>query len=223
MNKTAYGITPENMLRSLPAVLQNDNKMFALATSIADILSLRSAEIDRLVIYARIGSLPEDILDILALDFKVDWWDANYTLEEKRKTLRDSWSVHRTLGTKGAVEKALAAIYADTRVSEWFEYGGRPYCFKLLIDTSYEDVDPVKHRRVLDRLAFYKNLRSHLDGIEYIALQTDMPTTVGIVVSMHKQYMINLQWPVKRVQSIDLPQKCGLPMQTHMTYNIEVK
>jgi len=71
----------------------------------------------------------------------VDWWDYNYTLEEKRKTLKDSWNVHRTLGTKGAVEKAISAIYPGTEVREWFEYAGQPYHFKLLIDATYQNVD----------------------------------------------------------------------------------
>ena len=62
---------------------------------------------------------------------------------------------------------AISAIYPDTQVSEWWEYGGKPYHFKLLIDATYEDVDPVRHQRVIDRVAFYKNLRSVLDEVEY--------------------------------------------------------
>lgn len=161
------GITADNLLRTLPSVLQNDASMQALASSISSVLAARPAEIDLLRIYTQIDSLPEELLDILAYDFKVDWWDANYTLDEKRKTLKDSWNVHRILGTKAAVEKAISAIYSDTQVNEWFDYGGDPYHFKLLIDATYENVDPVKHKRVLDRVAFYKNLRSVLDEVEY--------------------------------------------------------
>lgn len=161
------GITADNLLRTLPSVLQNDTSMQALASSISSVLAARPAEIDLIRIYTQIDFLPEELLDILAYDFKVDWWDANYTLDEKRKTLKDSWNVHRILGTKAAVEKAISAIYSDTQVNEWFDYGGDPYHFKLLIDATYENVDPAKHKRVLDRVAFYKNLRSVLDEVEY--------------------------------------------------------
>ena len=65
------------------------------------------------------------------------------------------------------MEKALSAIYANTLVKEWFEYGGNPYHFKILIDVTYQNVDPVKHQIVLDRVKFYKNLRSVLDDVEY--------------------------------------------------------
>lgn len=166
MNK-AHGITKENLLASLPAVLANDDNMAALASAVAEVLAARVGEIERVSIYSQIDRLPNELLDILANDFKVDWWDANYTLEEKRRTLKDSWNVHRRLGTKAAVVLAISAIYPDTQVSEWWEYGGKPYHFKLLIDATYEDVDPVRHQRVIDRVAFYKNLRSVLDEVEY--------------------------------------------------------
>ena len=166
MNNT-HGITKENLLASLPAVLANDENMAALASAVAEVLSARVDEIGRVSIYAQIDKLPNELLDILAHDFKVDWWDANYTLEEKRQTLKDSWNVHRRLGTKAAVVMAISAIYPDTQVSEWWEYGGDPYHFKLLIDATYENVDPARHQRVLDRVAFYKNLRSILDEVEY--------------------------------------------------------
>ena len=162
-----YGLTAENLLRTLPEVFRNDKKMVALASSIADVLAARPEEIRQLMIYSRIDDLSEELLDILAYDFKVDWWDGDYTLEEKRKTLKDSWRVHRMLGTKAAVETAISAIYPETQVREWFEYGGEPYHFRLLIDSTFEGIDPNKHQRVLDRVEYYKNLRSVLDEIEY--------------------------------------------------------
>ena len=164
---SAHALTAENLLRALPEVLRNDESMAALAASVAQVLAQRPEEIRRLAIYPRIDEIPEELLDILAYDFKVDWWDADYTLEEKRRTLKDSWRVHRMLGTKAAVETAISAIYQNTQVSEWFEYNGEPYHFKLLIDATYENVDPAKHRRVLDRVEYYKNLRSVLDEVEY--------------------------------------------------------
>lgn len=163
----AYGITPENLLHTLPTVLQGDEKMVALAASIASVLAGRVREIEELCIYSRIDELPEELLDILAKDFKVDWWDGDYTLEEKRQTLKDSWRVHRTLGTKAAVLKAISAIYPDTKVLEWWEYGGRPFHFRLLIDSTFENVDPEKHQRVMEKVDYYKPLRSVLDETEY--------------------------------------------------------
>ena len=129
-----HGLTPENLLASLPQALQGDDSIVALAQAISSVLSDRIEEINHLRIYPAIDQLDEPLLDILAHDFKVDWWDADYTLEEKRRTLKDSWRVHKLMGTKAAVETAISAIYPNTKVLEWFEYGGSPYHFRLDIN-----------------------------------------------------------------------------------------
>jgi len=176
-----YGINLENLLRSVPDVLKTDEVMFAVVSTTADALSARLDEIEGVKIYTRIDELPEPLLDILAYDFRVDWWDPNFSLEEKRQTLKDSWNVHRKLGTKAAVVRAISAIYKDTEVLEWFEYDGPPYHFQLLIDATYDGADPVKHQRVLDRLEYYKNLRSSPFLVEYTAHpQGSCTTYVGV-------------------------------------------
>lgn len=50
---SAYGLTAENLLRTLPEVFRNDKKMVALASSIADVLAARPEEIRQLMIYLR--------------------------------------------------------------------------------------------------------------------------------------------------------------------------
>ncbi len=164
----SHGLTAANMLRVFPEALKQDPGMLALASAVAAILEQRHEEIERLRIYTQIDSLPNELLDILAFDFKVDWWDYNYTLEEKRQTLKDSWMVHRRLGTKYAVETAISAVYPHTKAIEWFEYDGKPYHFLLQINITNDTVDSERHRRVLERVAYYKNLRSRLDGVEYV-------------------------------------------------------
>lgn len=161
------GITKENLLFTLPPVLQRDASTEALAEATAEVLAHRLEEIDRLRIISNIDNLEEALLAILARDFKVDWWDPGYSLEEKRRTVKDSWRVHKILGTKAAVETAIRAIYPGTRVLEWWEYGGEPYHFRLDINITNDSIDSVKQRRVLERMNFYKSLRSHNDGVTY--------------------------------------------------------
>lgn len=161
------GITPENLLRTLPEVLRRDDNMYALATAIADKLVPCVAETDMPRIFPRIDELDEPLLDALAYDFKVDWWDYGYSLSEKRNTLRGSWYVHKHMGTPAAVMTALSAIYPNSKVEEWFEYGGEPYHFRLLIPVDASTLDASKHATVLKLVSFYKNLRSVLDSVEY--------------------------------------------------------
>ena len=162
-----HGLIRETLVATLPAALQKDPSAVALAEAMADLLARRPDEIEQLRIYPVIDRLDARLLDILAYDFKVDWWDADYSLEEKRRTLKDSWRVHKLLGTKAAVEMAISAIYPRTTVLEWWEYGGEPYHFRLDINITNDHIDSDKQRRVLERLNFYKNLRSHNDGVTY--------------------------------------------------------
>lgn len=188
MNK-AHGITKENLLASLPAVLANDDNMAALASAVAEVLAARVGEIERVSIYSQIDRLPNELLDILANDFKVDWWDYSYSLQEKRNTLRQSWYVHKHMGTPAAVTAALSAIYPDSKVEEWWDYGGKPYHFRLLISQDASTLDAVKYATVLSLVAYYKNLRSVLDSVTVLQrhdhhLYTGFAVRVGRIVSL---------------------------------------
>lgn len=162
-----YGINIENLLRTLPEVLAGSKNTYAVAMSIATAIVGVADQVKQAAIYTRIDELPESILDTLAYDFKVDWYDYDFSLEEKRQTLKTSWFVHKKLGTKSAVEKALSAIYPGSKVAEWHEYGGEPYHFRLIIPVDVTALDIKKHSTVLSMVDYYKNLRSFLEDIEY--------------------------------------------------------
>lgn len=160
-------LTTEAMMSTLPEVLRNDRTMHALALAAAEAVDELHAEISSIIIYPGISTLPEELCDILAEDLKVDWYGYDYTLEEKRNLIKTAMYVHRHLGTVGAVETAISAVYPDSKVEEWYEYNGQPYHFKVLIDSTYEDTDPEKYAAVIRRIRTYKNLRSILDSVEY--------------------------------------------------------
>ncbi|MCF8017849.1 MAG: phage tail protein I [Vallitaleaceae bacterium] len=176
---TNYGITTENLIRTLPSFLRNDEKMRLLATVISDILSARTDEIDTLRIYTQIDKLPEPLLDILAYDFKVDWYGYDYGIEAKRALLKDSFNVHRHLGTLGAVEKALNDIYPGSEVEEWFDYGGNPYYFRVLLDVTNQLVS-ISHEEIIRAIEMFKSLRSHLQD-NTVIYRSRVRIVIGVV------------------------------------------
>ena len=201
MNK--HGLTKENLVVTLPPALRTDPSVVALAEALSELLAARPAEIERLRIYPAIDTLDEPLLDILAHDFKVDWWDPEYSLEEKRRTLKDSWRVHRLLGTRAAVETAISAIYPHTQVLEWFEYGGEPYHFRLDINITNDSIDSEKQRRVLERLNYYKSLRSHNDGVTYfVEAQPAIAKAVSTVAALQESAHVPLTLPVPIIKPV---------------------
>lgn len=161
-------LTANDFLRALPLVLQEDPSLFALAESVAEVLEERAAETDAIRIYPEIDKLPEPLLDVLAYDYKVDWYNYDYPVEAKRNLIKAAWCVHRSLGTTGAVLAAVQAVYPYSAVEEWWQawYQGDPYHFRLVLETS-NPIVPVTDADLLRQLELYRSFRSVLDGIYY--------------------------------------------------------
>ncbi|MGN1369755.1 MAG: phage tail protein I [Aristaeellaceae bacterium] len=153
----------DNFMQTLPSVLANDAGMQPLGETASRILEIMWAQVDLPAIYTRIDELPEELLDILAKDFKVDWYDYNHSLETKRLVIKDSFYVHKHLGTVGAVRRALSDIWPSFSLEEWFDYGGDPYHFRVAIADN--DFTVAKREQAIKAINLTKNVRSWLDDI----------------------------------------------------------
>lgn len=161
MNEQLYGLNRDNLLRMLPEALTRDAGMQPLGYISADAVAALVPKAQLVKIYARINELDHQVLDLLAKDFKVDWYDYNYQLITKRALIRDSFFVHRHLGTTGSVVSAISDVFPESIVQEWFEYGGDPYYFRVIIDvTNTAELAPLSLIKKIINL--YKSARSHL-------------------------------------------------------------
>lgn len=168
-----YGLTAENLLASFPVALGRDTRLYALASAAAEVLAARVEEIGSVSLYANIDRLPEELLDILANDYKVDWYDYNYSLEVKRALIKDCIRVHRKLGTPAAVNWVIQSVFGNGGIEEWFEYGGEPHHFRVFVsnDSTFTSMDA--YEKFLRLLSSVKRLSSWLDGL---TVETDLGT-----------------------------------------------
>lgn len=181
----AYGLTFDNLIRSVPEVLTNDSSTDALSRSIAAVLTSRPEEIDQVLIYPYIDRLPAELLDILAYDFNIGWWNADWDLEQKRKTFKASWKIRKQLGTKRAVEVAMESIFGFGTVQEWFEYGGEPYHYRIT-DADYQSV--VENiRTFLDMLDIVARKSAVLDSITARSVR-EMALYIGVAMRKGAHY-----------------------------------
>lgn len=178
------GLTKENLVATLPVALQKDKSAVALAEAVAAALSERPEEIDRIRIYPEIDRLDDQLLDILAHDFKVDWWDPDYGVTVKRRMLKSSWRVHKTLGTKAATDRAVAAVYPDSTVLEWFKYGGEPHHFKVTVrnDGTLNSMQGIE--KFYRLVWIVKRLSSWLDDITITTDLGERPLRMGGVMAV---------------------------------------
>jgi len=164
------GITAENLMRVLPAVFHSDDKVMALADASAAEFAELVQGADSVRLYSRLSELPEELLDVLAHDFKVDWYNYDLPVEVKRQLISDSKAVHRLLGTKWAVERVISEYFGEGRVMEWFEYGGEPHHFKVI--SSNPQVTNERLSEFLRLLNIVKRQSSWLEDILIVLTAT---------------------------------------------------
>lgn len=174
--------------RALPGPLKNDETMLTLGRVIAGELQENIQLARGAIIYPRIDELPEEVLDILARDLRVDWYEDTYPIDVKRATIRDSVKVHKRLGTKYAVETALGNVFPGSRLEEWFEYGGQPYMFRVSVNAADSERIPNWKEKVRRAIALSKNLRSHLDALRMVFndIQIENIRAVYITRNIHR-------------------------------------
>jgi phage tail protein I len=120
-----------------------------------------------LLLWSSIDTESESVIDHLAYQLHVDDYDSGLPIATKRELVKNSIDIHRHKGTPYAVEKAVQTVYSDSKIAEWFEYGGNPYYFKVTLITAplTGEADITKLVRAINTA---KNVRSWLDGIEFI-------------------------------------------------------
>ena len=177
-NDPRYALTAENIYKVTPDVLKGDEGVAAFIQAAAKIFAERVDEVDRIRIFSDFDGLSEELLDILARDFKVDWYNYDYSLETKRETFKRSFDIHRILGTPEAVARALSAAFPGSYIEEWFDYGGKPHHFQIVIETKAAR-EPANTDDILRAVQLTKRLSSHCDGIVY---QCDM----SIIIETHE-------------------------------------
>lgn len=123
-------------------------------------------------IYTQIDSQPEDILDILAVQFKVDWYDASYPLQAKRNIIKTALEVRRYYGTDWATLKAISAIYPRSEIEQWYDYEGTPGHFRVICSVDGALI-PVQRREIRRSVNIYKRMTAHLDSL-YLQVQAGM-------------------------------------------------
>jgi len=119
------------LLAAFPYSLTRDTDKVKLADTVAGELVKVAAQSEYAAVFPRVDELPEDVLDILAVDLKIQWYEADSSIESKRQAVKECLLVHKYKGTKYAVETALRSIYENVQVVEWNQYNGPPFHFKI--------------------------------------------------------------------------------------------
>lgn len=158
-----------SLLDILPDSILADEKIKAIAVALDTELQKVTAETQQVLHLPRLDVLPEKVIDLLAWQFHVDFYEpVSMDIDTKRKLVKESIAWHRIKGTPAAVEMMLSSTFGrSAKVSEWYEYDGEPYHFKVSVKTkkfpTMESLGLAKQG-----VLAAKNTRSVLDSIKTI-------------------------------------------------------
>jgi len=131
------------------------------------------------LILQRIDDLPEEVLDLLLWQFHVtlEGFEIAVSIEEKRDLVKRAIEIHRLKGTKAALLRIFDMLSMRGVVSEWYEYGGEPFKFKIkILEVSNRGLDEQTYGLLERLIQEYKNVRSWLEELNiYLTVRNRVP------------------------------------------------
>jgi phage tail P2-like protein len=156
----------------LPKIVAGQDWVRALDDAIGRIHEQTMRYADDSQIYTALETAPEDILDTLAIDWKVDWYDTDYGIDQKRRIITTALTVRRLMGTAYATREQANAIYPGVQLEEWFDYGGEPGTFRMYVDISQTTEDnPAEAYNIQEmerRVAWAKRQSAHMENFSFM-------------------------------------------------------
>lgn len=117
---------------ALPQILAKEPWAQAMAYAVNKQLNRLLTYADGVLIFASIDKMPDKILDILAVELRLPYYDPTYTTAVKRELVKGALQYWATAGTVESLTKILINIFGDAEIEEWFEYGGAPGYFRIV-------------------------------------------------------------------------------------------
>jgi phage tail P2-like protein len=163
----------------LPPNIAQDPKVAAAAAALDAELKAVTQAVDQCLFISRLDNLSGPVLDLLARQYHVDFYEPDLPLEQKRSLVKGSLDWHKRKGTPAAVEELITALFDDGQVVEWFDYGGQPYYFK--VTTNNPAATQERAQEFIRALNSVKNARSWLEKVEITQTESLSLFYAGVV------------------------------------------
>lgn len=126
---------------------------------------------------------PVQLLPYLAAEESLDDWHASWPEAIKRAAIKGSWAYHRRKGTPAAMDALVAGLGPGWSWAEWFQYGGRPYRFRLTCSIGPAGFTFDTLLAVRDRVNRTKNVRSIMEFVGETAAETTVVAAAFAIVN----------------------------------------
>ncbi|MGJ4851433.1 phage tail protein I [Bacillota bacterium Meth-B3] len=178
-----------DVLRLLPRFMRNDRTAAALCAAIKPTLDKLTGAIRAMHLF-QVDGLPERMLDELAKQRNVLWYDYSADVGVKKALIESAYNVHRAIGTRSAIERVVADYFGDATVQEWWEYGGEPFHFRIYTSNSAAVAENgAKLKRIVELV---KRASAVMDGI-YVETSGTVQLYTAIAVQTYQVLQFRME------------------------------
>lgn len=179
-----------NLVKLLPFFMQASPDTAAMSDVLSETLQTFAHEIARLSTWDSIAKMSTADLDALAQELNVMWYSNALPDDKKRLLLLNSDKTYMHLGTVYAVETTISDIFGKSRVEEWFDYGGSPHYFRIIVERS-ASMSPENEAKLLQTLDQVKRKSQWLEAI-INEIEASCPLYIGASIAIHTATQITI-------------------------------
>ncbi len=118
---------------------------------------------ERLFLSGNIENLPEEILDYLAIEKNLPYYDSDFPIEKKRELLSNGYKWNMMAGTVGGIESLIQILFGTGKIQEWFDFSdGERIPGQFDININSENVTEESYEKFSRILRNAKNVSRHL-------------------------------------------------------------
>lgn len=213
MSKTIYD-TP--LLELLPENLRSDPDIIAASQAVDKEFFLLAESIKNVMTYADIDNASEEVIDMLAVELNVDFYDKSLSFDDRRESVKEAILIHQMNGTKAALLRVFELLQMRGTIEEWFEYDGDPYTFKIsILEIRNRELTKETDEMLSALIEWHKNVRSHLIELKlFLTNQSKTPYYASTITSGEE--ITVYPWEITNIETIG-KQYFGLGYQSAET------
>jgi P2-related tail formation protein len=175
------------LLDLLPPNLRGDTDIIAASKAIDPEFYALANSIKNVLTFGDIDNASSEVVDNLARELKTPFYDTNLDLSMRRELVKNALIYNMTKGTPYTVESVITNAFSKSVLQEWFEYGGNPYCFRVVFVPfnthsaikafQHQELKQYTHQEIQDKdqqaeliakltkaINTVQNTRSHFEG-----------------------------------------------------------
>lgn len=151
----------------LPDRFTEDPRVQALGFSLSQAVKKLMDYSAATMVYAAIDSAAEEVVDLLALELKTQYYDVTMPLSVKRDLVKNTFAWYKNAGTEKTLNELITAIFGSGDIIEWWEdpeAEADPFTYKIRTEA------PITGNEVNDFSKIVRNvvnIRSHLSAVEF--------------------------------------------------------